>query len=157
MTRVLWMLASSLGLAACASSTPCSIPSDLVGNAGCLILHNDQFLVARHRQLDKWNLPGGTKAWGESAQCTAQRETREELGVEVNVGPLLIQEDNGFYLFRCDLLDGQYQANYPVPASGASEVSAIAWLSPEQITAQEWRYPQRWSKLQRLVLDALYE
>ena len=137
-------LSLSSFLCACASPPPCNIPSELVGNAGCLIMHGDQFLVARHRKKDKWNLPGGTAERGESAQCTAARETWEELGLEVEVGALLRQQENGFYLFSCSLRPSQYQPSYTVPLSGIMEVSRISWLSVEDVTADDWRYPLRW-------------
>lgn len=150
MKTALLLSVSSLILA-CTTPVPCHTPSELAGNAGCLIMQGDQFLAARHLQKDKWNLPGGTQERGESAQCTAARETREELGVEVEVGPLLRQQNNGFYLFSCSLKPGQYQANYTVPLSGVSEVSRISWLSLDDVIAQDWRYPQRWQTMAALI------
>ena len=129
----------------------CHIPSDLQGNAGCLIVHEGRFLAARHLKKDKWNLPGGTYERGESAQCTAQRETREELGVTVIVGELLREHSNGFYLFRCTFAAGQFKAAYVVPRSGTNDVSRIQWLLPDEIQAHDWRYPQRWPSIAALV------
>ena len=150
-------LASTFLLSACATTSDCQIPSSLKGNAGCLITHNDQFLAARHRKKDKWNLPGGTAERGESAECTAARETKEELGLDVSVGELLVQHENGFYLFNCELAADQYQSSYSVPPSGINEVTEIQWLYPDQVKAQDWRYPERWEKMQQLVTEALYD
>ncbi len=149
--KILTLLFLSSFIIACSTRTACNIPSELVGNAGCLIMHGDQFLAARHRKKDKWNLPGGTAAQGESAQCTAARETQEELGVVVNVGALLSQQDNGFYLFSCNLKPEQYHSSYSVPLSGMIEVSRISWLRLEDVVAQDWRYPQRWKAMQALI------
>lgn len=149
--KTLILLSLSSFLLACTTRPPCNIPSKLVGNAGCLIMHGDQFLVARHRKKDKWNLPGGTAERGESAQCTAVRETGEELGIQVEVGPLLRQQDNGFYLFSCTLKPGEYQSSYTVPLSGVTEVSRISWLKLDDVVADDWRYSQRWQTMAVLI------
>lgn len=149
--KTVLLLSMSSFLLACTTHPPCNIPSELVGNAGCLIVHGDQFLVARHRKKEKWNLPGGTMESGESAQCTAARETREELGVHVEVEHLLRQQDNGFYLFSCKLKVGEYQPNYSVPITGLTEVSRISWLKIDDVTAGDWRYPQRWQTMAALI------
>lgn len=48
------------------------------------------------------SLPGGSSEPGESAQCTAFRETWEETGLQLQPRELLEVFDTGFHLYRCD-------------------------------------------------------
>lgn len=137
------------------AQTPCDQPSKLSGNAGCLIVHNGVFLSPKHKATQRWNLPGGTSERGESAQCTAKRETWEEVGVRVNVGDLITQFDNGFYLFACTPVSLQYARHYPVPESGKDEVSDIQWLKPQQLKDKDWRFPKRWQHQQAVIQAAI--
>lgn len=51
-----------------------------------LLLADDHVLFVRHSygNRDKWELPGGGRKPGESAEQAATRETREETGVDVH-------------------------------------------------------------------------
>jgi 8-oxo-dGTP pyrophosphatase MutT (NUDIX family) len=70
-----------------------------VGNAGCFLVDKQKLLVVQvihnGRGLD---IPGGTSEKGESAQCTAARETFEETGLNVIVHELA-HTFGKFYLF----------------------------------------------------------
>lgn len=156
--KILSLSAISVALLLTACTTnkiTCPIVSEHIGNGGCLIVHDDKVLMAKHRKKDKWNLPGGTYEPGESAQCAAQRETWEEVGVKVEIGELVTRFKNGFYLYRCHLNAGEYRSQYAVPESGVKEVTAIEWIDPSTLSPADWRYPERWPKEQQLFLEQL--
>jgi 8-oxo-dGTP diphosphatase len=55
-----------------------------------LIFDEDQrVLLARRRDIDWWNLPGGGVEHGETVEQAVRREVREETGLEVEVNYLV--------------------------------------------------------------------
>lgn len=118
------------------------------GNAGCLIQGDNGWLLIQQHS-GKWSIPGGTANWSETASCTAARETQEETGLSVNVGALLGQWKNGFYIYQCTLMSSNEQQIYSPPntLTGKGEVTKVAWRDPNTLTSQDWRYPKQWSWL----------
>jgi 8-oxo-dGTP diphosphatase len=60
--------------------------------AGCVIKDDQGRVLLLHRNTPKrqqWEIPGGKLDPGEDARTTAARELREEMGIEVNLGPTL--------------------------------------------------------------------
>ena len=121
-------------LQACGNSPSCDISNGLpAANAGCFVAQGNQVLVARQRN-GLVNIPGGTSAGGEYAECTAARETLEETGLQVDVGQLLKVYPNGFHLFRCtDRGDGV------LGPLDALEVDSAFWVAEQDFDAQNWR------------------
>jgi len=107
---------------------------DATGNAGCWVVSEDKLLMVKQRS-GKYSFPGGTTEIGESAQCTAHRETWEETGIDVVVEGLKHQFDNGFYLFDC-----QAERTAAKPQAWA-EVEDVVWVRPETIAEKNWRFP----------------
>ena len=76
-----------------------------------LIFHEGKVLLARRRDIDWWNLPGGGMEEGETVDEALCREVLEETGLKVEVGQLV-----GVYskplkqevvlAFRCHVLNG---------------------------------------------------
>ena len=145
------LLIAALLLTGCAAQFDCS-PQDRPlpqANAGCFVAHGEALLlVQQHNGL--WGPPGGGATRGESAQCTAQRETWEEAGVRVEVGELLRVFDNGFHLFRCHSDD---PPPAPQPRS-AREIKAAQWLPAGDLQQLDWRFPSQQSYLRQLLLQA---
>lgn len=58
---------------------------------GVVIVRDDRVLLVKHRReaQEYWLLPGGGVEWGEALAACAARECREEVGLEVEVGPLV--------------------------------------------------------------------
>ncbi|MFT5703226.1 MAG: 8-oxo-dGTP pyrophosphatase MutT (NUDIX family) [Rickettsiales bacterium] len=84
-------------------------------NAGCLIIEEGKILLVKSR--NHYSIPAGTSAKGESAACTAHRETFEESGVNVKVLKRLHVADNGFVIFLCRLVsevDLNYRKKYEI-------------------------------------------
>lgn len=61
-----------------------------------LLLRDERVFLLRSRIAgrDIWFLPGGSVDWGETLAAATEREGREELGVEVEVGPLVAVLDS---------------------------------------------------------------
>lgn len=139
------------------SAPKCAIePGDStahIGNAGCIIQQNRKILMPRHKPTGTWNLPGGTSEPGESAQCTAHRETWEETGIEVVVGPLVRKFENGFYLYRCSLKTPVTDIEKPVvlPELSKNEVTEIRWMDPKTIKIKDYRFPKQLDFIQALA------
>ena len=144
-------------LTACKYSIPeseCKIKSGTAdlssANAGCLISNKDKLLVIRHRANGKLGLPGGSSEYGETAQCTAHRETWEETGLDTIVGEKLYTFENSYQLYAC----------YPEPAeqldaeklitNDAFEVSDVLWRDPKTLKRKKWRFPKQLRKLKEL-------
>lgn len=60
-------------------------------SSGAVILRDEdgRFVIEKPNYRDHWLLPGGGVDAGEDARQCAQREVREELGLDVEVGRLL--------------------------------------------------------------------
>ena len=152
-----WLLTLLLvGLTGCSlKSTDCNIeepdPKPRSGNAGCLISRDGEILLIRHQPSGKIGLPGGTARSGESAQCTAYRETLEETGLAVSVGKFVTQMDTGFLVYACRTEGGQYPI--PVPAGARWEVQEIFWADPDQLGTETWRFPTQLDEIRRFMRD----
>jgi 8-oxo-dGTP diphosphatase len=61
--------------------------------AGVLFFDDaDRILLVQPTYKDHWDIPGGYVETGETPAQAAAREIREELGLEVAVGPLLVTD-----------------------------------------------------------------
>ncbi|GAA5214990.1 NUDIX domain-containing protein [Corallincola platygyrae] len=120
----------------------------LQGNAGCLILNGDNLITVTQRFTTKLSLPGGTGQRGESAQCTAWRETKEEIGADVEVKQHLKTFSNGFHLFACDL-----KSKPDDNGSDWLEVASVQWKPITEITEDNWRFPAHLTELKALFVN----
>lgn len=138
---VLLMIGSVL--TACATGRPsCAVETSRVqtriGSASCALMHEGELLLIRHLYSGKLDLPGGSAKTGETAQCTAHRETWEETGIAVTVHeplPGLTQ------VFRCEPVNPEVLRRKPgIPWWSRTEVTGILWRNPSTIRPAEWRY-----------------
>lgn len=127
----------------CQKST--GLTCDLSGppaNAGCLIVVRENVLWMQQKS-GLWALPGGTNESGESAQCTARRETMEETGLRVEVGPLLREYPNGFHLYRCrPQVVPESNVLPALQPQDTMEVHTVAWVPVGQIMTLPMRFPE---------------
>jgi 8-oxo-dGTP diphosphatase len=128
---------------------PREYPEAPIVGVGALILKGDQILlIQRGRDPDRgrWAIPGGGVELGETLQAAAQREVREECGLEVEIGEiaevydLILPDERGRIRFHYVLIDllARYQGGEPRPGSDAV---AVAWASPEHL--DEYDIPER--------------
>ena len=94
-----------------------------------------------------WEFPGGKQEAGESLEECLQRELREELAIEVEVGELFTKVKHGFTHFKITLhaFTCQYVSGEPQLIG----VRAFAWVTPDQFDAYSF------GKADRQVIEAL--
>ena len=113
-------------------------PRQPVGAVGVVFDDGGRVLLVEHvfRTDFPWGLPGGWIERGEDPRQTVRREIEEELGMRVEVGPLLLSEQVGLVdksthpphlglAYLCRAVDGIY--------SVTGEVISVEWTSPAQI------------------------
>ncbi|MGB2248193.1 MAG: NUDIX hydrolase [Alcanivorax sediminis] len=129
---------------------------DRRANAGCLIIQDDRVLLLTHRWGGKLGVPGGTLEEGELAQCTAWRETAEEVGLAVTVGKRLAVMSNGFHLYRCYPREPlRSHAPLPVPGSALTEVTAIGWYPLSSLRKESWRFHYQFDQFIAVADEAM--
>lgn len=104
--------------------------SSLLGINAVVLDPDGRVLLARRDAPPIWNLPGGGMEPGESPWCTAVRETREEVGVDVEVVRLTGVYDRSpsgdpVLVFLCRHVAGQ-----PTVTDEATEVR---WFSVDEL------------------------
>jgi 8-oxo-dGTP diphosphatase len=112
-------------------------------NAGCFVVVGERLLLVHERYRGVWSIPGGTSIRGESAQCTAARETWEESGAEVVVGARLHTFENGFQLFLCrwDTPPEGFSEDLPLPDWARNEVDDVTLVDPRRLEPEQYRFP----------------
>jgi 8-oxo-dGTP diphosphatase len=142
--------AAVLALAACGNESPgcpyTGTPSN-APSAGCFSVSSKGLLLVQDLN-GRLSLPGGSSEPGESAQCTAFRETWEETGLRLQPRELLQVFDTGFHLYSCvrDAASGEID---PPPRF---EVRDAFYLPAERFERYEWRYPDQQLQLQEMLI-----
>jgi 8-oxo-dGTP diphosphatase len=108
----------------------------IVGVGGVVLVDNRVALIRRANEPRKgqWSIPGGTLELGETLVEGVRRELLEEIGLEVEVGPLIeafervYHDPGGRLLFHFVILDYLCRARSRVPTAGgdALEVALAA-------------------------------
>jgi A/G-specific adenine glycosylase len=106
-------------------------------NIGVAVIWNNQqqILIDRRRQSGLlgglWEFPGGKVEVGETIPSCIQREIREELGIEIEVGDHLITIDHAYSHFRVTLnVHHCYHRNgEPQPL----ECDEVRWVTLEEL------------------------
>lgn len=108
--------------------------------AAALVFHEHRLLITRRPEgthlAGLWEFPGGKLEAGETWEAGLQRELREELAIEVEVGPLFCEVTHAYpektvqlRFFVCRLASGIPQA------IGCSE---LAWVDRDSLGAHEF-------------------
>ena len=113
-------------------------PRQPVGAVGAVFDEQGRVLLVEHvfRTDFPWGLPGGWIERGEDPRRTVKREIQEELGLSVEVGPLLLSEQIGMarrsthprhlgLAYCCRLTGGIWNPT--------SEVLSVEWTRPDEI------------------------
>jgi ADP-ribose pyrophosphatase YjhB (NUDIX family) len=126
-------------------------PNSLVPAASAIVT-NDRGEILMQRRVDNnfWALPGGTMDFGETIVQTAEREVREETGLDVRVDGIIgtfsdprhiIEYSDGevrqqFNIcFHATLLGGELRSS--------SESKEVRWISPGQLGDLEIHHTTR--------------
>jgi 8-oxo-dGTP pyrophosphatase MutT (NUDIX family) len=115
-------------------------------SAGCLAIKDGKLLVVQDFN-GRISPPGGNARDGESAQCTAFRETWEETGLQLAPGRLLEVFDTGFHLYHCE----HHPASGDIDPPPRLEVSDVFYLASTAFGDYEWRYPEQQAVMERLL------
>jgi 8-oxo-dGTP diphosphatase len=115
----------------------------------------DEILVVNPSYKPGWDLPGGMAEANEPPHLAAERELREELGIDLHVGPLLVVDwvaphgpwdDSLMFVFDGGRLDNRrISALHPAD----TELTGIAFRSPPE--AIETLRPQVGLRLQHAI------
>ena len=136
-----------------AKAPPCPFQGtgDLAPSAGCLSLENGKLLVVQGMNR-KLSPPGGKARDGESAQCTAHRETWEETGLALKPTRLIDVFDTGFHLYQCERM----QESGAIAPGERFEIRSAFYLAPDEFDDWDWRFPGQ-QKTLRTLIDGLRE
>lgn len=137
---------------------------DHVAGALCVVRADNQIVLVDELITGRLSLPGGTVVSGEPPAIAAQRETWEEAGLSVTVGDVLGYTDSAV-VFDCvsDSEVVSYRAQnelggFELPVWFAPhygvEVSRAMLLPPNELEANQYRYPEQWSEINELFLSA---
>lgn len=141
----------ALAVSACSTTEDPACPyrgeADFALSAGCLTVVHGRMLVVDSRS-GGLTPPGGKSREGESAQCTAHRETLEETGLDLIPGRLVAVFDTGFHLYSCDIHAGSGNIDPAV-----LEVRRAFWLDTAKIDEVQWRYPGQGRLIKALLTE----
>lgn len=114
------------------------IAGHALGAAIVVVSPSGRVLVVRHNYGRRnWEIPGGNSEAGESAAETAQREAREELGVDVHLTRLVgvyweprWRPDRGMhhFVFRAELA-----AELPPAPPDPREIADWGWFALDEV------------------------
>lgn len=111
------------------------------------IIHEGKFVSWISHISNTYTLPGGRIEIGESTSVALQRESREELGLEIEVGNLLYADDPKYYSEKKSEAYQMYVYYYvcrPVLRHGKvhlesnAEVSNPTWLSVTNVPIEKF-------------------
>lgn len=110
--------------------------------AAALIFRDSKLLIARRPEgvhlAGLWEFPGGKREQGESFESCLQREIREELDCDVEVGSLVFQNVHSYSektvdirFYHCTLTKGEPRA---------IECDALEWVTKDRVA--EFSFPE---------------
>ncbi len=109
--------------------------------AGVIWDHTGERLLIAQRPQDKmlgglWEFPGGKCEPGETLAACLQRELREELAIEVEIGEELTVVEHGYTHFSITLhaLHCTHLSGEPTPLG----VADWRWVSPADLDSFPW-------------------
>lgn len=100
------------------------------GCAGVIVRHKDSYLMVYGRKHKKWSFPKGKVMLGETLRMAAERETKEETGIDIDLqGPL-----REFRIYKNTYYHYDWQGELPIPnPRDKSEVIECRWMSMTEL------------------------
>ena len=104
-------------------------PKKQLGVGALFFNRAGELLLVKPTYRDTWSIPGGVVEDGESPRQGCTREVREEIGLDVTLGPLLVVDytslntaprENLQFLFHGGVLDGDAIARIALPEAELS-------------------------------------
>ncbi len=124
--------------------------------AGALITDSEgRVLMVEPTYKENWEIPGGLVDSGETAIEACRRECREELGLEIEVGPLLVIEHQTDPGERGDSIMFVYDGGTVPRASiqlQADELRSFRFVKPDDLVGIT---TERLARRVKFALDAL--
>ena len=115
--------------------------------AHALIKIDDKYLIIRRTKIKRgktnslpeyWDIPGGMVEEGEMPKDAAIRETKEEVNLDITIGPIL-HEDSNYdkekgtvftrIVYQAELLEGQDESNIILQKEEHSEYMLVSDIS----------------------------
>ncbi len=128
-----------------------------------LIIENQRVMLMRYRygQTDVYNLAGGNPDKGETLTETLVRELREELGIEIEIGTMILSGEVLLEGQKNDVLHCVFRARIVsgIPTLNPAETSALelVWILIEDLHNLEM-YPNVGIDLQKILMkESEYE
>jgi 8-oxo-dGTP diphosphatase len=121
----------------------------------CTIDDAGRILLVRHERLGvvRWELPGGHVEPGETAIDAAARETHEETGVGVTVGPLIADCHHRWQDRTVNILYFRATpAGSAHPRPSEPDIHAVQWLNPDLLDPADTS-PLAWPVVQHAAYD----
>ncbi len=123
--------------------------------AAAVVWKGDRVLIARRRPQGLlgglWEFPGGKREPGESLAAAARRETREETGLDVEIGEEIVVVKHAYSHFRITL--HAFGARWLAGDARPIECDAVRWVHPSDL--RRYAFPAANQKiLLALVEDA---
>lgn len=134
-----------------------SLPGKRIGAGVVCRDADDRVLLVQPTYKPTWELPGGVVEAGESPAACAAREVREELGVDLAVGRLLVVDwlpvrlpktEGLMMLFEGGVLDDAVTRRFRLPAD---ELAAWRWFTSAELDDM---LPDYMARRTRVALEA---
>lgn len=114
-----------------------SSPVRLYEVAAGILVAGDRVLIARRQERDhqggRWEFPGGKRHVGETVEQCLRREMIEEIGLEVEVGPLWRALTHVYPDRRVSIYFHLCSSHQGTPV--AIECDEIRWVLPAELTS----------------------
>ncbi|MFP4052247.1 MAG: A/G-specific adenine glycosylase [Phycisphaerae bacterium] len=121
--------------------------------AAAVVYKDDRVLIARRRPEGLlgglWEFPGGKREAGETLTDTARRETREETGIDIEVGGEITVVKHAYSHFRITL--HAFRARWLAGEPQALQCDAVRWVRPADLN--RYAFPAANQKILQALAD----
>ena len=119
--------------------------SEYISVVAAVIEKDGKVLIARRKRPFMgylWEFPGGKLEDNESLEECLRRETRDELAIEIEVGPLVSLNK---HVLNCQSAIAlyAYRARYVSGSIKLKDHEEIKWVEPEDLTKYDFPDPDR--------------